>query len=73
MVSSYANFLEHKKFWRNFAHEKRVLSPQDSFCTPIWPPWREIDLYTPNSNCIIKKSVTCLETVKQCLIKRTEN
>ena len=30
-------------------------SPQDSFCTPIWPPWREIDLYTPNSNCIIKK------------------
>ena len=48
-------------------------SPQDPFCTPIWPPWREIDLYTPNSNCIIKKPVTCLETIKQCLIKHTEN
>ena len=33
----------------------------------------KIFLYTPNSNCFIKKTVRCLETIKQCLIKHTEN
>ncbi|CAH3027140.1 unnamed protein product [Porites evermanni] len=55
----YANFLEHKKFC---LREKSSI-PTGFFCTPIWPPWREIYLYTPNSNCIIKKSVTCLRMV----------
>ena len=33
----------------------------------------KIFLYTPNSNCINKETVWCLETIKQCLIKHTEN
>ena len=63
---------------RNFGEiltreKSSILTDPHRICTPIWPPWLEIDLYTPNSNCIIKKSVTCLETIKQCLIKHTEN
>lgn len=57
MVSSYANNSSNIK---NFAHEKRVQSPHvptGFFGTPIMAAVTscEIDLYSPNSNCIIKK------------------